>query len=247
MAEFFAPLRDLAMWVSELDNSIALRESTYGYAVVLTAHLVSMCLFAGLILMMDLRLVGWGNLRTPIAQLQRRLFPWQMLGFALSAVTGLLLVYSQPFRYYGKVFFWTKMVLMMLADGRIDALREAAKLVVSIRDRSKVDAFARELAGMVGVDVEAEAGANAAAGLLAITPAVDAHRRAVLRRVVRDVCRIFGAHQIDYWCDFGTLLGFYRERDIISRAAAAGSVSAGSGEPHRPVPNGWAWKIPSCA
>ena len=40
------------------------------------------------------------------------------------------------------------------ADGRVDALREAAKLVVSIRDRSKVDAFARELSGMVGVDVE---------------------------------------------------------------------------------------------
>jgi len=40
------------------------------------------------------------------------------------------------------------------ADARIDAMREAAKLVSSIRDRSKVDAFARELAGMVGVDVE---------------------------------------------------------------------------------------------
>jgi DNA primase len=40
------------------------------------------------------------------------------------------------------------------ADGRIDALREAAKLVTAIRDRSKVEAFARELAGMVGVDVE---------------------------------------------------------------------------------------------
>ncbi|HET8561776.1 MAG TPA: DNA primase [Marmoricola sp.] len=38
------------------------------------------------------------------------------------------------------------------ADGRIDAVREAAKLVTSIRDRSKVDAFARELAGMVGLD-----------------------------------------------------------------------------------------------
>ena len=40
------------------------------------------------------------------------------------------------------------------ADGRIDAMRESAKLVSSIRDRSKVDAFARELAGMVGVDIE---------------------------------------------------------------------------------------------
>src|SRR3954452_13239748 len=40
------------------------------------------------------------------------------------------------------------------ADGRIDALRESARLVSSIRDRSKVDAFARELAGMVGADVD---------------------------------------------------------------------------------------------
>ena len=40
------------------------------------------------------------------------------------------------------------------ADGRVDALREAAKLVSAIRDRSKVEAFSREVAGMVGVDIE---------------------------------------------------------------------------------------------
>ena len=40
------------------------------------------------------------------------------------------------------------------ADGRIDALREGAALVSSVRDRSKQDGFARDLAGMVGVDVE---------------------------------------------------------------------------------------------
>ncbi|MGA9747581.1 MAG: DNA primase [Nocardioides sp.] len=40
------------------------------------------------------------------------------------------------------------------ADGRVDAVREAARLVSAIRDRSKVEAFSRELAGMVGVDIE---------------------------------------------------------------------------------------------
>jgi hypothetical protein len=52
--------------------------------------------------------------------------------------------------------------------------------------------------------------------LTALTPVVDARRRAALRRLVPDVCRIFEQHDIDYWCDFGTLLGFYRERDIIA-------------------------------
>ncbi len=40
------------------------------------------------------------------------------------------------------------------ADARVDAVREAAGLVASVRDRSKIDAFARELSGMVGVDVD---------------------------------------------------------------------------------------------
>ncbi|GAB2580124.1 DNA primase [Kribbella endophytica] len=40
------------------------------------------------------------------------------------------------------------------ADTRIDALRDAAHLVVSIRDRSKVDAFTRELAGLLGLEVD---------------------------------------------------------------------------------------------
>ena len=54
-----------------------------------------------------------------------------------------------------------------------------------------------------------------AGGLLALTPLVDLRRQRALRRAVADVCRIFAAHGIDYWCDFGTLLGFYRDGDII--------------------------------
>lgn len=40
------------------------------------------------------------------------------------------------------------------ADQRVNAMRDGAKLVASVRDRSKVDAFARELAGMVGLDID---------------------------------------------------------------------------------------------
>ncbi|SDT25794.1 DNA primase [Microlunatus soli] len=41
------------------------------------------------------------------------------------------------------------------ADARVDALREAAPLVASIRDASKVGEYARELAGMLGMDIDA--------------------------------------------------------------------------------------------
>jgi hypothetical protein len=54
-----------------------------------------------------------------------------------------------------------------------------------------------------------------AGALLSVTPLVDRRRQRALRRTLADVCRAFEAHAIEYWCDFGTLLGFHRERDII--------------------------------
>src|SRR5688500_20377877 len=83
MAELLTPLHDLFFYVSELENSIALRESQYVWAWLLVAHIISMCLFAGTIIMMDLRLLGVGIMQTPFSQVQRRLFPWQVAGMEI--------------------------------------------------------------------------------------------------------------------------------------------------------------------
>ncbi|WP_366915992.1 DNA primase [uncultured Nocardioides sp.] len=40
------------------------------------------------------------------------------------------------------------------ADGRVDAMREAAELVASIRDQSKVTAFAQEVSRMIGAEID---------------------------------------------------------------------------------------------
>ena len=39
---------------------------------VFVLHVISMCMFAGTILMMDLRLLGVGYMQTPFSQVQRR-------------------------------------------------------------------------------------------------------------------------------------------------------------------------------
>ena len=43
------------------------------------------------------------------------------------------------------------------ADGRVDAMRETARLVASIRDQSKVTAFAQEISKMIGAEVDTNA------------------------------------------------------------------------------------------
>jgi hypothetical protein len=107
--------RTVFEWVDTFESSIAIRESLYVYPYLLVAHVVGMCLFVGTVAMMDLRLAGWGNNSSPLSQVQAKLFPWQVLGLVLSGITGMVLLYGQPMRYYGNIFFWVKMVMMALA------------------------------------------------------------------------------------------------------------------------------------
>ena len=90
-------------WLEGLAWTTAIRESIWGYPIIETAHVASVVAFAGLVFMMDLRLVGIAFTKEPLMQFQRRLFPWQMVGFVPSMATGLLVFTVDPLRYYGNV------------------------------------------------------------------------------------------------------------------------------------------------
>jgi hypothetical protein len=144
-------IRSWFEWVDAFPTSIALRESIYGYPYLLTAHAVSMALFAGLIVMMDLRLLGIGNMRTPFSEVQKRLFPWQMVGMTLSAITGLTLTYADPMRFYVNIFFWTKMLVMVLAGINALAFHFITYNSVVRWDSAETTPFGAKLSGAVSI------------------------------------------------------------------------------------------------
>src|SRR5258705_10045684 len=102
-------------WIEGLAWTTALPESPFGYPLIETSHVACIVIFAGLVIMMDLRLVGLAFTNAPLAQIQRRLFPWQMASFVPSTATGILLFCVDPLRYYRNVFFLAKLVLLVLA------------------------------------------------------------------------------------------------------------------------------------
>lgn len=144
-------IRSLFLWIDALPSSIAIRESDYGYAILLTVHLVTIVMFAGLILMMDLRLLGWGHRKSPVSQIQGRLFPWQMAAMGASAATGLLLVYAQPLRYYPKIFFWLKMALMGAAGVNAMIFHFTTYKTVAEWDNAPVLPSGARRAGAIGL------------------------------------------------------------------------------------------------
>ena len=144
-------LRHLFEWIDTFPSSIAIREGSVAFPLLLTIHVVSMCLFAGLIIMMDLRLLGVGNLKTPFSQIQRRLFPWQAVGIAVNAITGGILVYGQPMRYYTNVFFWVKMVMMVLAAVNAMAFHYSTYHSVSKWDADSLMPFGAKMAAVISL------------------------------------------------------------------------------------------------
>ena len=151
LADYFAPLRSLFEWVSEFPTSIALRESQYTMPWVFVLHVVSMCMFAGTILMMDLRLLGVGHMQTPFSQVQRRLFPWQIAAMVFSTVTGLALVWGNPMNYVTNIIFWVKMVAMGIAGLNAIAFHFITEYTLVDWDAGETPPLGAKLAGGLSI------------------------------------------------------------------------------------------------
>src|SRR5262247_2067503 len=57
-----ATLLSFCQWLGDTSFSIGIRESTWIYPVIESVHVLSLCVFVGLLLLWDLRLVGVGGL-----------------------------------------------------------------------------------------------------------------------------------------------------------------------------------------
>jgi hypothetical protein len=102
-------------WLATTSASIALHESRYVYLIVLTTHVMTLFLFLGAAVVVDLRLLGVTLRQIPVTETIDSLFPWGTAGFALMIVSGVLLFYAAPVDRYENLFFRLKLVLLILA------------------------------------------------------------------------------------------------------------------------------------
>jgi uncharacterized membrane protein len=102
-------------WLASTEWSIALHESLYAYPLVESTHVLTLGLFVGLTVMLDLRLLGWAFTSVPVTEFTRRVLPWTKAGFAIMTATGVLLFYAIPVRNYQNIFFRVKMIMLVLA------------------------------------------------------------------------------------------------------------------------------------
>jgi hypothetical protein len=83
--------------------------------VVETIHVLTLTLFLGFTVLLDLRLLGVSMRRRRVSEVVQELNPWLVGGFLVMIVTGVLLFCGDPVAFYNSIFFKVKMLILLLA------------------------------------------------------------------------------------------------------------------------------------
>ena len=117
----------LAEWLDTHQWSTDLHESYYMYGWVESTHVLTLALFLGMLIVIDLRMLGVAFKEIPVSRIADRLDKPMMIGFAVMVVTGFILYYAIPVRTTTSIWFRIKVVLMLAAGINVFLLRRTIK------------------------------------------------------------------------------------------------------------------------
>src|SRR5215831_18143745 len=111
--------------LEQTDFSVWLRESDWGQPIMLCFHAVGMGMVVGISLMYGARILGYAK-DFPLSAFDR-LFGLAWFGFAMNAVSGVVLFFGEPRRLMDTPAFWIKMILIIFAGLALWTLGKAMR------------------------------------------------------------------------------------------------------------------------
>jgi len=141
-------------WCEASAVGTAIRDSRWLFPVIEAVHLLGLALMGGLVLLVDLRLMGLAMPRKPVAALAREIQPWLIGALSVMLITGLLLYTSEPLKLYYNPAFWMKMSFLTSAIVYTFTVRRA----VLAADETRVGPVWGKLVALVSIALWAGVG-----------------------------------------------------------------------------------------
>jgi hypothetical protein len=133
---------------------VAMRGSKWLFPVIESLHLMGLALIGGAVLMVDLRLLGLGLWRQPVAQVARDSQRWLLVSLLVMVPTGFLLFMSNATKCYYLTAFWVKMTSLSLALVFTFAVRRK----VALADEARVGPVWSKLVALVSLSLWSSVG-----------------------------------------------------------------------------------------
>ena len=110
-----ASWQPLFQWFEATTIGTVVRQSLWLFPIIECVHLLSLALLGGVVLAVDLRLLGFGLSSQPTARLARQLQPWLVGALVTIIGTGIPMFLSEAIKCYFSPPFFLKMSLLLLA------------------------------------------------------------------------------------------------------------------------------------
>jgi len=141
----------MCRWLQDTHIGTSIHESIWVFPIIETIHVLALSISVGLLLVSDLRLMGYIMVRRPVSEVYEQIKPWMFIGFAIMVVTGILLFWCQAVKAYTSIFFRVKVVLLLLAAINAVAFERGIYRQVEKWDNSLVPPLEARLAGWLSL------------------------------------------------------------------------------------------------
>jgi len=116
---------EFARWLGSTKLSIAIQSTLWLTPLLQAIHIVMIGIVFVSVLMIVLRIHGRVRADEPFDQVWRRFAPWLWSALVVMALTGAVLIVSEPMREAKALSFWLKMLLIAAAILSVVGLRRA--------------------------------------------------------------------------------------------------------------------------
>ena len=145
---------DLTPLVEAAQNSALsewMRTSLKAVAIINAFHIMSIVTVFGTILVVDLRLIGYPNVKRSFMRMHHELLRWTWGAFGIAAVTGVLMFMVNAVTYHRNTAFWLKMGAMVLAGINMMVFELKTAKSVASWDKGVMPPPAARLAGALSI------------------------------------------------------------------------------------------------
>lgn len=104
-------------WCESTALGYWVKQTMWGFAIIETIHIMALAVLLGTMVVVDLRLLGFGLIKMKTGELDRLLKPWFWTSFFTMIVSGLCLFSGEAIRLGKSAPFAYKMLFVLLAVG----------------------------------------------------------------------------------------------------------------------------------
>ncbi len=102
-------------WCEATRIGHGIKESLWLFPVIESVHLLGLAVLGGSLLIVDLRMLGFGLRDQAVSSVARDARPWLLGSIAVMLVTGLALFLSESVKCYYSPAFWVKITTIPIA------------------------------------------------------------------------------------------------------------------------------------